>query len=131
MRRVRVLIVETEAVVSMDLRYHLEDLGYCVPAEICSGKEAVEAASQLLPDVVLIDIRLQSEWDGIEAAEEIRGNLNIPVVFLSDTSDQARLARAMTTKPPGCIFKPFDYAVLGEIIEITLQQHKLEMACRD
>jgi CheY-like chemotaxis protein len=107
--KVRVLIVEDEAIVSMDLRYHLMALGYCVAAGICSGKEAVEAASQLLPDVVLINVRLSGELDGIGAAAEIRRRFNVPVVYLTGSLDQAELQRAKATDPSGFLFKPFDY----------------------
>ena len=74
MHNIPVLIVEDEAIVSMDLRYKLEALRYSVPAETSSGEQAVDAASQLAPDVVLMDIRLGGEIDGIIAASQIRFN---------------------------------------------------------
>ena len=92
--KVRVLIVENEAIISMDLRYSLEVMGYCVTGEVISGEEAVEAASQQHPDVVLMDIGLGGEMDGSEAAEEIRRSFNIPVVFLTGSVDQAASARS-------------------------------------
>ena len=79
----RILIVEDEAIVSMDLRYKLESLGYSVPAEISSGEEAVDAASRLRPDVVLMDIRLSGDMDGIDAAARIRDQFGVPVVYLT------------------------------------------------
>ena len=83
MGKVQVLIVEDEAIVSMDLRYKLEALGYSVPAEIGSGEEAVDAASRLRPDVVLMDIKLSGEMDGIDAAAQIRDQFGVPVVYLT------------------------------------------------
>ncbi len=81
--KVQVLIVEDEAVVSMDLRYKLEAMGYSVIAEISSGEEAVKAASQLRPDVVLMDIGLSGQIDGIDAAAKIRDQFDVPVVYLT------------------------------------------------
>ena len=74
MDKVHVLVVEDEAIVSMDLRCKLESLGYGVPAEIRSGEEAVAAASQLRPDVVLMDISLSGEMDGIDAAAQFESS---------------------------------------------------------
>ena len=121
MDKVQVLIVEDEAIVSMDLRYKLESLGYCVPAAISSGEEAVEAASQLHPDVVLMDIRLSGEMDGVAAAEEIWRRFNIPVVYLTSYADQDTLERANTTVPSGYILKPFDDAELRAVVEMAIQ----------
>ena len=121
MDKVQVLIVEDEAIVSMDLRYKLEGLGYGVPAEISSGEEAVEAASRLRPDVVLMDIWLSGEMDGIDAAEEIRRRLNIPVVYVTSHADEDTLRRAKTTEPSGYILKPFVDAELRAVVEMAIQ----------
>ena len=99
MDKVQVLIVEDEPIVSMDLRYKLESLGYGVPAEIRSGEEAVAAASQLRPDVVLMDIGLSGDMDGIDAAAQIRGQSVVPVVYLTAYADEATLERAKLTEP--------------------------------
>ncbi len=121
MDRVQVLIVEDEAIVSMDLRYKLEDLGYSVPAEIGSGEEAVAAASQLRPDVVLMDIGLSGEMDGIDAAAQIRDRVDVPVVFLTAYIDEATLERAEMTEPSGYIIKPFDDSELRAVVEMAIQ----------
>ena len=121
MDNVQILIVEDEAIVSMDLRYKLEAMGYSVPAEINSGKEAVDAAARLQPDVVLMDIRLSGEMDGIEAAEEIRRRFDIPVVYLTSHSDEDTLARAKRTEPSGYILKPFFDAELRAVVEMAIQ----------
>jgi len=99
MDKVQVLVVEDEAIVSMDLRYKLESLGYSVPAEIRSGEEAVAAASQLRPDVVLMDIWLSGDMDGIDAAAQIRDQSGVPVVYLTAHTDDAMLERANLTEP--------------------------------
>ena len=115
MDKLRVLIVEDEAIVSMDLRYMLESLGYTVPAEVGSGEEAVNAASQRRPDVVLMDIRLSGEMDGIDTAAQIRDQFDVPVVYLTAHADEATLERAKLTEPFGYLSKPVD---LGELLAI-------------
>jgi len=120
MDKVQVLIVEDEAIVSMDLRYKLEAMGYSVCAEISSGEEAVDAASRLRPDVVLMDIRLSGEMDGIDAAGEIRRRFNIPVVYLTSYAGEDTLARAKRTEPSGYILKPFYDAALRAVIEMAI-----------
>jgi len=116
-----VLIVEDEAIVSMDLRYRLESMGYRVPAGITSGEEAIDAASQLHPDVVLMDIRLRGEMDGIDAAGEIRRRFNIPVVYLTIHAGEDTLARARRTEPSGYLRKPIDDASLQAVVEMAIQ----------
>ncbi len=123
MDKIQILIVEDEAIVSMDLRYKLEALGYSVIAEIRSGEEAVEAASQLHPDVVLIDSRLSGEMDGAAAAEEIRRRFNIPVIYLTIHAGEDTLARARRTEPSGYLRKPIDDASLLAVVEMAIQ-HK-------
>ncbi len=123
MDKIQILIVEDEAIVSMDLRYKLEALGYGVLAEISSGEEAIEAASQLHPDVVLMDIGLSGEMDGIDAAVEIHGQLDVPVVYFTAYVDEATLERAKATEPSGYILKPFDDALLRAVVEMAVQKH--------
>ena len=120
MDKLQVMIVEDEAIVSMDLRYKLEALGYSVIAEIKSGKEAVEAVSQLRPDVVLMDIGLSGEMDGIDAAAHIRSQFDVPVVYVTAYVDEATLERAKTTEPSGYILKPFDDAELRAVVEMAI-----------
>ena len=121
MDEVRILIVEDEAIVSMDLRYKLEAMGYFVPAEISSGEEAVDAASQLHPDVVLMDIGLSGEMDGIDAAAQIRVQSDIQVVYLTAYAGEATMERANKTEPSGYILKPFFDAELRAVVEMAIQ----------
>ena len=121
MEKVQVLIVEDEAIVSMDLRYKLEAMGYSVSAEIRSGEEAVDAVSQHHPDVVLMDIWLSGEMNGIDAAGEIRRRFNTPVVYITSHADQDTLERAKTTEPSGYLLKPFDDPVLRAVVETAIQ----------
>ncbi len=117
MEKVQILIVEDEAIVSMDLRYKLEAMGYSVPAEVSSGEEAVDAASQLRPDVVLMDIKLSGEMDGIDAAAQIRDQFGVPVVYLTAYADEATLERAKLTEPFGYLLKPVELGELRLILE--------------
>src|SRR5205823_2609901 len=101
MTSAQILIVEDEAVVAEELRQRLTLLGLTVVAVVSSGEEAVEVARQLRPNVVLMDIRLQGELDGIEAASRIRAELKVPIVYLTAYSDEATVARARATEPSG------------------------------
>ncbi len=90
MDKIQIVIVEDEAIVSMGLRHELESFGYSVPAEFRTGEEAVEAVPRLLPDLVLMDIRLGEGMDGIETGALIQGQFNVPVVYLTAYADKAR-----------------------------------------
>ena len=117
----QILIVEDEPIVSMDLRCKLEAMGYNVAAEIRSGEEAIEAATQLRPDVVLMDIKLTGEMDGIDAAERIQDQFNVPIVYLTAYADEPTLERAKPTTPSGYILKPFGNAQLRAVVEMAIQ----------
>ena len=126
MDKVQVLIVEDEAIVSMDLRYKLEALGYSVPAEIRSGEEAVAVASQMRPDMVLMDIGLSGDMDGIDAAARIRSQFEVPVVYLTAYADEATLERAKFTEPYGYLLKPVDSRALQTVVEVSIYKHQIE-----
>ena len=131
MDKIHVLVVEDEAIVSMDLRYKLESLGYSVPAEIRSGEEAVDAASRLRPDVVLMDIGLSGEMDGIDAAAQIRSNSEVPVVYLTARVDAATLERAKLTEPFGYLLKPVDSKALQTVVEVSIHKHEVERRLKE
>ena len=131
MDKVQVLIVEDEAIVSMDLRYKLESLGYSVPAEVSSGEEAVEAASRLRPDLVLMDIRLSGKMDGIDAAAQIREQFDVPVVYVTAYTDEATLHRAKLTEPFGYLLKPMDPRALQSVVEVTVYKHQIERRLKE
>lgn len=122
----RILVVEDEFIVAMDIQNRLERLGYRALDSVASGEEAIEKAEEILPDLVLMDIRLEGEMDGIEAAEHIRRNHDIPVIFLTAFADEKTLQRAKITAPYGYILKPFQERELHSAIEIALYNHKLE-----
>ncbi|MCJ7808931.1 MAG: GAF domain-containing protein, partial [Desulfobulbaceae bacterium] len=120
MPKEKILIVEDERVVAMDIQNRLKDMGYFVCGLASSGEDAVNKASELQPDLVLMDIILKGEMDGIDAAGQIRERFNIPVVYLTAFSDEKTLQRARLTGPYGYILKPFDDSELRSNIEMAL-----------
>jgi len=128
--RARLLIVEDEAIVARDLQGRLKRLGYQVCAIVASGAGAIEAASQHRPDLVLMDIVLKGDMDGIEAAEVIGRDYEIPTVFLTAYADQQTLQRAKLTVPLGYIVKPFTERELGIMLEINLYRAAAEARLR-
>jgi signal transduction histidine kinase len=127
MSPIQVLIVEDEQLVADDLRETLEDLGYNVVGLTATGEEAIIDAESLLPDLVLMDIRLAGEMDGITAANIIQSRLNIPIVYLTANADHATLERVKATQPFGYILKPFNEKILATTIEIALSRHAAEV----
>ncbi|WP_428569464.1 MAG: HD domain-containing phosphohydrolase [Solidesulfovibrio sp. DCME] len=122
----RVLVVEDEAVVGMDIRHRLTRLGHAVVAVVDSGEEAVRMVAATAPDVVLMDIMLKGNMDGVEAAGRIRGQGGPPVVFLTAHSDAQTLRRAGEVGPYGYVIKPFDDRELGAALDIALSKSRME-----
>ncbi len=87
----RILVVEDEIIVAGDMRRSAQHMGYAVLSVASSGGEAIKKSHELNPDLVLMDIMLNGEMDGIEAAEQIRSSFNIPVIYLTAYSDKKRL----------------------------------------
>ncbi len=123
-----ILVVEDEAIVADDIRSQLEDLGYCVVGTASSAEDAIGKADALAPDLVLMDIRLDGEKDGIYAAEQIRLQRNVPIVFLTANADKPTLQRAKITGPHGYLVKPFDERNLHTTVEVALYKGKLDQA---
>lgn len=126
MNRPTILIVEDEAIVALDIRHRLSGLGYGIAAVVSSGEEAVEAALRLRPDVVLMDIMLEGEMDGIQAASAIIEQLDIPVVYLTAYTDEETLERVKVTQPCGFIIKPFEAREVHTAIEMACYKHASE-----
>lgn len=116
----RILLVEDEAVTAMDLKSSLIQLGYEVPAVVARGEDAIHAAAELCPDLILMDISLAGPMSGIEAADEIRKSHAIPVVFLTAHTDPETLGRAKRTEPFGYLPKPCGIDILTGTIEVAL-----------
>jgi CheY-like chemotaxis protein len=105
-RRSRILIVEDEGIVAWDIEKNLRDLGFEVVGVAASGREALALAKSGQPDLILMDIRIQGDIDGITTAELVRRQLGIPVVYLTAHGDPETLERAKGTAPVGYLIKP-------------------------
>jgi two-component system, response regulator PdtaR len=119
-----ILVVEDDANVATVLEARLESFGHAVCAIATSGTKAINRALECRPDLILMDILLEGDMNGIEAAELINTQIDIPIIFLSCLSDQDVLDRAIRTKPFGYIIKPYDNAELRSTIDITLIRHQ-------
>jgi CheY-like chemotaxis protein len=126
MRQPRILVVEDEGVVSLCLKDMLTAMGTEIVAVVDSGRDAVVTAEKLRPDLVLMDIRLKGEMDGIEAARQIHDALQIPIVFLTAYADAATMDRAQAASPYGFVHKPFSVQRLGAAVEAALRRRELE-----
>ncbi|MCO6499641.1 MAG: response regulator [Vicingus serpentipes] len=126
MSKNNILIIEDEAIVSKDIQQSLKKLGYNVVGSAAMGEKAVELANETKPDLVLMDIMLKGEMSGIEAAEQIREQLKIPVIYLTAYADENTLAKAKVTEPYGYIIKPFKEIDLHTSIEMALYKHAKE-----
>lgn len=118
----RILVVEDEQIVAMDIKRHLGKLGYDVCGTASKGEDALKLAEQVRPDLVLMDIRLQGEMDGITAAQALHDNQQIPVVYLTAHADESTFQRAKVTEPYGYILKPFEPVELRVAIELALDR---------
>lgn len=130
MKQARILIVEDELIVAEDIAIRLTQLGYQVVGTAVSGEEALALAASECPDLVLMDIHLQGEMDGIEAAKVLRGSL-LPVVFLTAYSGGATIQRAKEAEPMGYILKPFEDHELEIVIEISIYKHHSEQVLKE
>ena len=126
MSKTRILVVEDEVIVAQDLKATLEKLGYAVPGVVSTGEDAIDKAGRLRPDLVLMDIVLKGDMDGIQTARHIRKGLEIPVVYLTAYADDATLERAKITEPFGYLIKPFEERELRTSIEMALYKHRME-----
>jgi len=126
----RVLVVEDESIVAEDIHDILKNLGCNVTGIASSGEEAVRMASETGPDLVLMDVMLAGDMDGVEAARRIYDSLNVPVVYLTAYADEDTLQRAKMTGAFGYILKPFDERSLRSTIDVALHKHSTESELR-
>jgi PAS domain S-box-containing protein len=131
MRKRVLMVVEDELIVAEDLTHWLTSLGYTVGARAATGRGAVQCCEETRPDLILMDILLPGDMDGIQAAEIIRRRFDIPVVYITASSDDATLSRAKITEPFGYILKPFDERGLYTTIEMALYKHQSEKRIRN
>ena len=126
----RILIVEDESIAAINLHEQLVSLGYQPVGPVATGAAATSLAGELRPDLVLMDIHLEGDMDGIVAAREIRQRFHIPSLFVSAFSEDETLERAKLAEPLGYILKPFEVRELKANIELALYKHRLEEALR-
>ena len=127
MEKARIFIVEDEAIVAKDIEISLKNLGFAVSGTAFSGEKAIINIGENRPDLVLMDIMLKGEMNGIDAASQIKARFNIPVIYLTAHADEEMLQSAKLTEPFGYIIKPFEERELGSTIDIALYRHKMEI----
>jgi CheY-like chemotaxis protein len=120
MEKARILIVEDEAIIAMEIESQLQALGYKVTSIVDTGEDAIEKAEEYKPDIILMDIRIKGKMDGIETAEVIRKRFGIPVIFTTAYLDQERIQRAKIVMPFGYVLKPIQERDLKVTIEMAL-----------
>ena len=131
MEKRRILIVEDEVVLAKGLQRKLEHLGYTVTAQAHTGEQAIEYAEHTQPELVLMDINLRGDMDGIEAAKQIRMCFSIPVIYMTAYDDDDTLQRAKITAPFGYILKPFEDPDLRIVLEIAFYRRDMEERLRE
>ena len=130
MANVKILVVEDDAIEAMDIKRTLESFGYSVPYVASEGEEAVEKVFELMPDLVLMDIILKDEHDGIEVAYKIK-ELDIPLIYLTAHSERSTVKDAKLTEPYGYLIKPYDSLELKFAIELALFKNESEIKLKE
>lgn len=126
METIRILIVEDEGLIARDIENMVQNAGHEVCGIAATGKEAIDKAEAAQPDLVLMDIVLRGDMDGVKAAEIIRERFNIPVIYLTAHTDENTLHRAKLTEPLGYTLKPVEQNELITVIEMALYKHQME-----
>src|SRR3954469_24655646 len=126
-----VLVVEDERVVAKDLQRTLTNLGYEVPVTVATADDAIRAAAERCPDLVLMDIRIKGARDGIETAEIWKSRFDVPVVYLTAYADQQTVSRAKLTEPHAYLLKPVKVDELRTAVEIAIYKHEMERRHRE
>jgi DNA-binding LytR/AlgR family response regulator len=127
MANISILVVEDEIIVSKDIQNSLKKLGYTIVGSAASGEKAIEVAIAEKPDLILMDIMLKGEMNGIEAAEKIKESMNIPIIFLTAYAEDSTLSKAKLVEPYGYILKPFKEIDLKTAIEVAVYKHAKEL----
>ena len=130
MKKSRILIVEDEQLVALDLAHTVSRFGYEIAGSCASGEEAVNLADELRPDIILMDIFLSGKIDGIEAARQIKARFDIPFIYITASTDPSTLSRVKVTQPYGYITKPFEEHEVFSSIETALYKSGVEREIR-
>ncbi|MDZ7337830.1 MAG: response regulator [candidate division KSB1 bacterium] len=128
--KARVLIVENEVIVAKDMEGILRSLGFVVSGIVRTGEEGVKRAREEQPDLVLMDIALKGEIDGVEAARQIKATHDIPVVYVTALTDRGTFQRAKETEPYGFICKPFEEKDVQAVVELALLHNQRQKRLR-
>jgi PAS domain S-box-containing protein len=127
----KILIVEDEMIISMEIKQKLTAMGYVVTGQAITGESAIQKSGDSQPDLVLMDIRLKGEMDGIAAAKRIIDLYDLPIIFLTAHSDKATLERAISVSPSGYLLKPFKERELMTNIEMSLHKHRVRQKLKE
>lgn len=130
MKSIKVLIVEDEVIIARDLAYHLKEMGLIVSGILMEGEEVEEFVRKEMPDIVLMDISLRGEMDGISAARLLKQKYDIPIIYLTANADDRTFEQAKSTKPFAFIEKPFKKRTLFRTIELLIE-HLMEDSNND
>ena len=125
MNNIKILIAEDEQIVAKNIEKRLTADGYQVVASVSTGEDAIEKAKLYSPDIILMDIKLKGKIDGIETADILRRNFQLPVIFLTSYADEETFQRAKSTEPFGYLIKPFDNKELNRVVELALYKNKI------
>lgn len=125
MNNIKILIAEDEQIVAKNIEKRLTADGYQVVASVSTGEDAIEKAKLYSPDIILMDIKLKGNLDGIETADILRRNFQLPVIFLTSYADEETFQRAKSTEPFGYLIKPFDNKELNRVVELALYKNKI------
>lgn len=124
--KANIFIVEDESIVAKDIQQTLEKLGYNVVGTASEGEKAVIKIAELKPDLILMDIMLKGDMTGIEAAAQVKKEIDVPIIYLTAYADKDTLTKAKITQPHGYIIKPFKEVDIRTAVEIALYKHKSE-----
>jgi len=127
----KILVVEDESIIAMELELYLKKMGYEVVGRASSGVEAIAKARELRPDLILMDIVMQGEKNGIDASEEIISEMDVPVIFLTAYADEEYIERAKKVGPFGYIVKPYEDRELRAAIEVALYKKGMESKLKE
>jgi DNA-binding NarL/FixJ family response regulator len=127
----KIMVVEDEWIVAKEICMDLKDLGYKVCSTASTGDEAIRNVEEDRPDLILMDIVLKGKMDGIEAAERITSQFDIPIIYLTAYTNQEYIERAKQTKPFAYLVKPFRQKELYANIEMVLHKHRLDKEIKE
>jgi PAS domain S-box-containing protein/putative nucleotidyltransferase with HDIG domain len=129
--KARIMVVEDEAVISMEIQDRLTKMGHSICGTAVSGEQAVSVATANHPDLILMDVQLRGEVDGVQTAKQIRDLIEIPIIYLTAFADDRTVERAKLTQPFGYLIKPFSEKELYAAIEMALYKNSMEAKVRD